>query len=207
MRIASYLVDHHIDCEVLLHPPAHTAQKRAKYLRIRGDQVAKSVLVRGPGGFVLVVLPSTRQVNLNRLADAVGGTVRLATAAEIADVFHDCEWGVTPPFGSLYGLPTLLDDGISPDARMVFETDARAEAVRLSCRDFERLEKPQRVPFAQPRAQSSKPPMDENSRRLPLAVLATQPFRRVIHMPCPTTPLPRPSSSPAPRARARVALA
>jgi Ala-tRNA(Pro) deacylase len=150
MRIASFLADQEVVCEVLLHAPAYTAQKRAKYLHVPGDRVAKSVLLRGPGGFVLAVLPATHQIDLRRLEDALGGPVRLATAAELAETFLGCEWGVAPPFGALYGLPTLLDESIPPDAWMVFDTDARAEAVRLRCADYERLERPRRLRFAGP---------------------------------------------------------
>jgi len=152
MRIAAFLADQPVDCEFLLHPPAYTAQKRAKYLHVPGGQVAKSVLLRGPGGYVLAVLPATRRVDLDRLAAALGGPARLATAGEVADVFLDCEWGVAPAFGRRYGVPTLLEDGVAPDAWLVLEGPSRAEAVRMRCRDYEALEQPRRLRFARPQA-------------------------------------------------------
>jgi Ala-tRNA(Pro) deacylase len=148
MRIAEFLQEQRVPFETLLHPPAFTAQKRAHFLHLPGREVAKVVLLHGPGGFVLAVLAATHQVDTARVAAALGGPVRLADDEEIADVFRDCEWGVVPPFGTLYGLPVLLDDGIAPDTLMVFETTTHAEAVRLHCRDFERLERPRRLPLA-----------------------------------------------------------
>jgi Ala-tRNA(Pro) deacylase len=76
--------------------------------------------------------------------------VRLATDEEIAGHFSDCEWGVVPPLGTLYGLKAVLDDSFQPDSLIVFETNYHAEAVRLLCRDFEKLERPQRLRFASP---------------------------------------------------------
>ena len=73
-----------------------------------------------------------------------------AVASELAEVFGDCEWGAAPPFGRLYGLQTLLEDGISPESELVFETHSHMEAVRIRCADFERLEKPLRLPFSKP---------------------------------------------------------
>ena len=61
-------------------------------------------------------------MDLKALVEALGGPVRLATGRELAEVFGDCEWGAAPPFGRLYGLETLLEDDISPDAVLVFET-------------------------------------------------------------------------------------
>src|SRR5262249_39580545 len=130
------------------HPPAFTAQQRAKSLHVSGSRVAKSVLLRGPGGYLLAVLPATHRVDTQALAAALGGPIRLATDREIAVVFRDCEWGVVPPFGTLYGLPTLLDDSLPADVLLVLETQTHVDAVRLRCSDFERLESPRRLPFA-----------------------------------------------------------
>jgi Ala-tRNA(Pro) deacylase len=148
VRIAELLAERQVAFESLLHPPAFTAQKLAKYLHIPGSRVAKSVLLRGPTRYLLAVLPATHQIDTALLAHLFNGPVRLATACEMARVFRDCEWGVVPPFGTLYGLDTLLDDSISPDALMVFETHTHVEAIRLRCRDFESLERPRRLAFA-----------------------------------------------------------
>jgi Ala-tRNA(Pro) deacylase len=150
MRIAAFLEEQHVVYESLPHAPAFSAQKRAKYLRVPGRQVAKSLLLRGPNGFVLAVLPATLHIDTERLADALGGPVRLADEAEIADVFRDCEWGVVPPFGTLYGLPTVIDNSLDPTAFIVFEAETHVQAVRLRCADFERLERPTRLRFAVP---------------------------------------------------------
>jgi Ala-tRNA(Pro) deacylase len=148
MRVADFLLEQRVPFETLLHAPAFTAQKRARFLRLPGRHVAKVVLLRGPAGYVLAVLPATHHVATERVAAALGGPVRLADDGEIARVFPDCEWGVVPPFGTLYGLPVLLDDTIPADALLVFETTTHAEAVRLLCRDFERLERPRRLALA-----------------------------------------------------------
>ena len=148
MRLADFLNEQHIAFEPLVHPPAFTAHKRAKYLGISGQQVAKSVLLVGPSGYCLAVLPATHHVDTDALARELGGPVRLANDEEITDVFRDCEWGVVAPFGTLYGLPTILEATLAPDLLMVFEAQSHAEAVRMSCRDFERLERPRRLPFS-----------------------------------------------------------
>ncbi|MFL5243512.1 MAG: aminoacyl-tRNA deacylase [Gemmataceae bacterium] len=148
MRVAEFLADKTISYETLLHPPAFTAQKRAKFLRLSGREVAKSVLLFGPREFLLAVLPATKHIDTGRLAEALGGPVRVADNEEVARTFWDCEWGVVPPFGSLYGLPTVLDDTLSPDTLMVFEANTHGEAIRMLCCDYERLVKPQRLRFS-----------------------------------------------------------
>jgi Ala-tRNA(Pro) deacylase len=147
MHIGDYLTEQRIDFERLPHPLAFTAQKRAKYLHLPGHQVAKSVLLAGPAGYFLAVLPAPRRIDTKSLGEQLGGSVRLANDREIAEIFNDCEWGVVPPFGRRYGLTTLLDDSITPDSWIAMETHTQFEAIRLRCRDFERLEKPRRLPL------------------------------------------------------------
>ena len=72
----------------------------------------------------------------------------LVGEVEAARTFRDCEWGVVPPFGNLYGLPTLLDESITPDMVIVLAVYTRVEAIRLTGRDFERLARPRRLRFA-----------------------------------------------------------
>lgn len=149
MRIDAFLADHEVAFETLSHPPAYSAQKRAKYLRVSGGRVAKSVLLRGPEGFLLAVLAATQQIDMSCLAGALGGPFRLATAEEIGEVFRDCEWGVVPPFGKLYGLRTIVEASLDADALVVFEGHTHFEAVRMRCADFERLALSRRLRFAQ----------------------------------------------------------
>jgi Ala-tRNA(Pro) deacylase len=148
MRVSDYLAEQRVRFESLPHPPAFSAQQRAKRLHIPGRRVAKCVLLTGPGGLVLAVLPATRQIDTEALGRALGGPVRLADDREVARVFCDCEWGVVPPFGRLYGLPTVLEESLAVDDMIVFEGNTHVEAIRLRCGDFERLERPRRLHFA-----------------------------------------------------------
>lgn len=145
MNFPSFLMDRQISFETLVHPPAFTAQKRAKYLRIPGKQVAKTVLLKGTTDYFLAILPATHLVDTEKLTAALGQTVRLARDDEAASLFVDCEWGVVPPFGTLYGLSTILEESIHPDTLMVFEGNRRGEAIRMRCHDFEQLEQPRRL--------------------------------------------------------------
>jgi Ala-tRNA(Pro) deacylase len=149
MRVAEFLAEQQVVFENLVHPPAFTAQKRARFLRVSGSRVIKSVLLAGPQGYFLAVLPATRHIDTGALECDLGGPVRLATDDEVARVFYDCEWGVVAPFGRLYGLETVLDDSLDANAEIVVEANSHAEAIRMSCQDFERLERPRRFRFAQ----------------------------------------------------------
>ena len=148
MSVAEFLTDHQVPFETIYHAPAFSAQKRAKYLHTPGKQVAKCVLLVNPSGYLLAVLPASSQINLELLSTQLSESVRLAEDREIAWVFRDCEWGVVPPFGTLYGLPTILEESFDRAALLVFEGRLHAESIRLRCSDYESLERPRRLRFA-----------------------------------------------------------
>jgi Ala-tRNA(Pro) deacylase len=148
MRIPEFLAAERVAFQAILHAPAYSAQRRARYLHIGGSQVAKAVLIRGPAEFALAVLSARQRLDLDALATHLGGPVRLANRAEAARVFRDCEWGVVPPFGNLYGLATYLDAALAADTLIVLETHTHVEAVRLACGDFERLACTRRLALA-----------------------------------------------------------
>ena len=157
MHIQTFLTGHGIAHRVLLHAPAPSASRLAHVVHVPGDRVAKGVLVWTPPGYALAVLPSTHRVDLSRLAAVLRALdIRLATEAEVSGVFHDCELGSIPPFGHLYGLPTVVDASLAGGAEIVVEGNARHEGIRLRYRDFEALEAPTRARFAVPIVQKGR---------------------------------------------------
>ena len=147
MQLQQYLSDQCVAFETVMHPPAFTAQKRAKFLHMSGHQVVKSVLLKGPAGFLLAVLPAAQHIDLDALSRHLEGPVRLGTDAEIEQVFLDCELGSLTPFGSIYGLQTILESALPGEIWITCEAQRHAVAVKMLCRDFERIERPRRLRF------------------------------------------------------------
>jgi Ala-tRNA(Pro) deacylase len=148
MLVSQYLLDQHVSFETVLHPPAFTSQKRARFLHVSGRHVIKCVLLAGRRQFILAILRAMDHVDLQALDAFLGGPVRLASEDELADRFRDCERGALSPFGSLYGLTTFLDDRIDSEDVILFEAQQHAMAIRMKCRDFEQLERPTRCRLA-----------------------------------------------------------
>ena len=59
--------------EVLEHPRTETARAEAHALGLRADDVAKTLVVKTPEGYLRVVLPASRSLDLRRLRGVVGG--------------------------------------------------------------------------------------------------------------------------------------
>jgi Ala-tRNA(Pro) deacylase len=149
MRLDEFLSDHHVAYRKLSHRPAYTANRIAQLLHVPGREMAKSVLLRTDQGYVLAVVPATHRVDLDEVAHYLGDAhVEMANEEDMDRVFLDCERGAMPPFGSLYQMPTLVDEALAEDDQIVFEGQNHEEAIQMAYTDFETLEHPRRGHFA-----------------------------------------------------------
>ena len=149
MNVQTFLKDRHVPFEAMNHPATYNAQHLAESVHAPGDEVAKSVLLKADDAFVLAVLPATHAIDLGKASEAIkAGHVTLASEAECGSRFPDCELGALPPFGSQYGMPTLVDESLLEDEQIYFEGNNHREAIRMRLDDFRALEQPIVAPFS-----------------------------------------------------------
>lgn len=149
MKVDELLMNRHIPFERLHHRPAYTAQRLAQILHVSGKEVAKTVLLRTDQGYVLTVLPANQKVDLDNVRRCLGSEwVQIGSEVEMDRLFPDCERGAMPPFGSMYHLPTLVDESLAADEQIVFEAQNHEEAIRMTYQDYEALEHPRKGHFA-----------------------------------------------------------
>jgi len=145
MNIADFLTREKIKFDVISHPDTYNAQSMAQTLHVSGHHVAKTVLLRADGGeaYVVAVLPASRAIDLELASQLLGGReLELATEKEVADHCRDCEIGALPPFGSQYGMMTMVDAGLDEDEEILFEGNTHHESIRMSFQDFRQIEEP-----------------------------------------------------------------
>ncbi len=149
MRLDDLLVSRHISFQRLPHRRTYTANRMAQALHVKGREVAKTVLLRTGQGHMLAVLPATHQIDLEQLREDLGDPhIELAAEEEMDRLFPDCERGAVPPFGSLYHVPTIMDESLAEDENIVFEGPDHEQAIRISFRDYEAVEHPRHGHFA-----------------------------------------------------------
>ncbi len=143
MQVKDYLTAEKVPFDTLRHEPTYDAQHMAQAVHVRGKDVAKSVLLRAGKNYVLAVLPATHQIDFDAAKRLLKvDRVELASELEFNATFPDCEIGALPPFGSKYGMKTIVDAALARDERIVFEGNTHQESFRIRYADYERLEKP-----------------------------------------------------------------
>ncbi len=142
-RLREYLDSRRVKYVVISHSPSFTAQEIAASMHVPGRELAKTVVIKHPGGLAMAVVRAQDKVDLERVAKALGGASRLATEQEFANAFPDCELGAMPPFGNVYDVPTLVDESLASDQELVFNAGTHTDAVRMAYADYAALVQPQ----------------------------------------------------------------
>jgi Ala-tRNA(Pro) deacylase len=132
-----------ISYQIYSHRAAFTAQEIAESLHSSGKEMAKVVILKVNGSFMIAVAPADRMVSLKKAGAALGAReVSLATEAEFTSLFPGCEIGAMPPFGDLFGLRVYVDSALEREKEIFFNAGNHQQTVRLGYADFKRLVHP-----------------------------------------------------------------
>jgi Ala-tRNA(Pro) deacylase len=143
MSVIDFLDKSGVKYELSEHKPAFSAQRLAAQEHESGKYVAKPVIVRADGEYIMCVLAACRKVDLRKLKGELRAeAVELAQEEQIGNIFADCELGAEPPFGNLYDLPTVMDSGLEKDDHILFQAGSHDKAIRMSMADYRRLAEP-----------------------------------------------------------------
>ena len=138
-RLKWFLDHRQVDYEVIPHPRTASSRGTAQAAHVAENRLAKCVLLEDERGYVLVVLPSSRRIALDGLKQQLGRRLELATEPELVEIFDDCELGTVPPFGSVYGIPTLIDERLLHVPDVYFEAGDHEDLVHMEGAEFAAL--------------------------------------------------------------------
>lgn len=135
--------------QVLSHVPAYSAHDVARAAHVPERSLAKTLLVKADSQYWLVVLRADQRVDEKALRhELTTRHVHLAQEKEIESMFPDCETGAMPPFGNLYGLPVIVEKGLSEDDEIVFNAGTHTDSVKMRFADFVSIVDPIIAQFA-----------------------------------------------------------
>ena len=133
-----------IPFEELHHREAYRAQEVAQREHFSGHRVAKVVVVIADGRPVELVLPASRQVDLDHVRAVLHAhEVRMATEAEMERFFTDCEVGAIPALRHWKDVEVVMDRALTIEGDILFQAGTHADAIRLNFRDWYEMVRPQ----------------------------------------------------------------
>ncbi len=132
-------LDQNVTYEVITHDPTMSSTRTAQACHVSGDRLAKAIVLRRDGRYLLAVLPASHHIRLPDLRQQVGDDVSLADETEIERLFPDCAIGAVPAVGECYELDVIVDDSIQEQPEVYIEGGDHASLVHISQAQFARL--------------------------------------------------------------------
>ena len=118
-------------------------------MHVTGKEPAKTVMIKIDGKMAMAVLPATQRVDFDLLTGVAGtDNVHLAGEDEFKNLFPECEPGVMPPFGNLYGMNVYAERSVSRDKEIVFNAGSHTEVFCMKYKDYERVVNPKLARFS-----------------------------------------------------------
>lgn len=149
--IKNELEEQHVPYAELHHAEAYTAQAVAQQEHVSGHRVAKVVIVMADRRPVELVLPGSRRVLLERVAQLCrADRVCLADETELRCLFPDCEVGAIPPLRHWPGVEVIVDGSLRTAGDIVFQGGTHCDAVRLRFDDWFQMVNPRVEAFSEP---------------------------------------------------------
>jgi Ala-tRNA(Pro) deacylase len=129
-------LDQNVTYDAIPHEPTLSSMRTAEACHISGDGLAKGIVLRRDGGYMLAVLPASHHIRLSDLRRQVGQDVDLADEMEIDRLFRDCAHGAVPPVGDCYGLDVIVDDSIQEQPEVYMESGDHETLLHMSQAQF-----------------------------------------------------------------------
>lgn len=139
MTLQQYLDDNHVAYDVTTHKKTGCSSMTAQASHVPGNCLAKGVVLKWDDIYILAVLPASRHVEMDKLADIVDGPVKLASEQETSRLFPDCEDGAVPVLGIAYGVPAIVDKRLEERDDIYFEGGDHRSLVHISGNQFSHL--------------------------------------------------------------------
>jgi len=130
--------------EYELFPHAHTesAVAEAEAVGVDTADVAKTLVVATPGGYVRAVVPASDRLDLRKLREITGGArkhVHLATEESLARDYPEFELGAVPPLAGARRDRVVVDSRVAEREWVVIEAGSHEQSVRLPTEALLRL--------------------------------------------------------------------
>jgi Ala-tRNA(Pro) deacylase len=132
-------LDQRVTYDLIPHAPTPSSTRTAEACHVPGEALAKAVVLRRDGGYMMAVLPASHHLHLSALKSQLGHQVDLASEKEIAELFVDCDIGAIPPVGECYGLDVIVDDSIDARRDIYLEGGDHATLIRMKGDQFAEL--------------------------------------------------------------------
>lgn len=137
--LQEYLEWEEVAYDVIDHPYTYSSLETARISQVPASKLAKCVVLGDGYGYLMAIVPASRNVDIDYISHALHRDFTLASEAEVADLFYDCLPGSVPPICEAYGFESIIDTQIWNAGDVYFEGGDHEALIHLPGTTFRQL--------------------------------------------------------------------
>jgi len=144
--VSKYLEKAGVSHEILEHRTVYTAMDAAMTLKKKLDEIAKSLLIMADKDYYLIVLPSDKNVDLEKLKKILSKETKKEIkivkipSEKVMEEFIKIKQGKVSAFGKVYNVPVIMEKSFDKVKKAVFPSGSFNHSVEMLVKDFVKLE-------------------------------------------------------------------
>ena len=159
-KLLNYLEKNKIKFELIEHRIVYTAWDLVQTLHLKTPaEVVKTLIVKIDKDYVLVLLPSNKNLDKGKFKKAVNQwrkkqelkavkKIDFAKEAWMKKNIKTGKLGAVPPFGKLLGMPVFADNAVLKPLKVIINAGDYGVSLKIETKDLIKLEEPIRGSFS-----------------------------------------------------------
>ena len=141
-KVKNYLDKQKVKYEVVKHKTVFTVYDLSQTLKIKMNEIVKTLLIKADKDYHLVLLSAHRRLDLGAVKKLLGA--KKVTIARESDMAREMKVkpGALTPFGKLHKLGVVVDKGLLKTQKALFGAGSFTESLRMKMKDYVKVEEP-----------------------------------------------------------------
>ncbi len=141
-QICSYLDSEKVEYKKFEHKPVFTSEEAATIRGTSLESGAKALVCLADRKPVMIVISAANKLDIKAFKQIYGfKDVAMADKDTLFKV-TGLQPGAVPPFGSLFEIPTYMDEGLSRLETINFNAGSNTQSIQIKSKDYIEVEKP-----------------------------------------------------------------
>ena len=155
-KLTEYLKKAKVPFEVVTHKTVYTAYDAAQTLKMKLNEIVKSLMIKVDRDYYLVSVPADKNVDFKLLAKAIkmmGGTAKkisIPSEKELTKVFK-LKPGALTGFGSMHKVKSVIDKDLKKVKQAIVSGGSVTQSLKMKINDYINMEKPMVAPIGKKR--------------------------------------------------------
>ena len=147
-RIQRALNAEGVSYHLMSHIAVHTSEEAAQVRGTKLEEGAKALVLKADDKPIMVIVSAAQKLDLKAIKQLCGFKDVSMADKDLLKAVTGLEPGAVPPFGSLFKIPTYVDEQFTKFKQMNFNAGSHTHSIQMAVEDFMRLEKPTVGSFA-----------------------------------------------------------